>query len=77
MLICVLLSCIGGAVLTTVMNGYLLAGISIEISFRAITFGIVNILMILGISLVVAFLGTFLPVYRAAMKNPVESIRSI
>lgn len=76
MLICVLLSCVGGAVLTFVMNGVMIAGISASISFRAISFGIVNILIILAVSLVVAFLGTFLPVYRAAMKNPVDSIRS-
>lgn len=76
MLVCILLSCIGGAILTSVMNGVLLYGISAIVSFRAITFGVVNVLIMFAMALAVAFLGTFLPVYRAAMKNPVESIRA-
>ena len=77
MVICFVLSCGLSAVLTSVINRNVVSGISAAAIFKAISFGSVNILIIMGISLVVAFLGTFLPVWREARKNPVESIRSI
>ena len=40
-------------------------------------FGIVSVGMMVGIALVVAFISTFLPVFFAARKKPVDSIRAL
>ena len=40
-------------------------------------FGLLNIGIILGVSLIVGFIGTIFPVFKASRKPPVESIRSL
>ena len=44
---------------------------------QVLVFGIPSVLLIIGISLVVSIVSTFLPVYSIAKKKPVESIRAL
>ena len=71
--ICSVLSIMGSIVVCGVLNTELGAAIGASI----FVFGIASILIILAIALLTAFLATFLPVYNAAKKKPVESIRAI
>ena len=48
-----------------------------EIGASLMVFGIGSFFVLVGISVVTAVVATFLPVYSAAKKKPVESIRSI
>ena len=50
---------------------------SSAIAIQLLNFGLINGLIVLGIALVVAFIGTILPVFFAARKVPVESIRAL
>ena len=47
------------------------------INFTLFSFNILSVLMMLGVAAVVAFLGTFLPVFRISRKKPVESMRTL
>ena len=40
-------------------------------------FGIASLLVIVGVAMLTAVLATFLPVWNAAKKKPVDSIRSL
>lgn len=71
--ICMVLAIIGGGVACFIINMIL----SRELSFTFLNFGILNALLIVGISLVVSFIATILPVFFAAKKPPVESIRAL
>ena len=51
--------------------------VSSAIAIRLLNFGFINGLIVMGIALAVAFIGTILPVYFAARKVPVESIRAL
>lgn len=73
--ICTILSLIGTAILTGVINGILKADVGLEVTL--FVFGWVSIAMMIGVALVVAFISTFLPVYFASKKKPVESIRAL
>ena len=55
-------------VLNSVMRG---AGIMITL----LNFGIRQVLLMLGVSLLVAVLASFLPVYKIAKKKPVDAIK--
>ncbi len=72
-MICFVISAIAGGVLCFVLNGVFAGAINITV----LNYGIVEILLILGVSAVVAVLATILPVYFAAKKPPVESIRAL
>ena len=71
--LCVILSLIGSFVICGVINGILaeMLGASLFV------FGILSIAVLVGVALVTAILATFLPVYNAAKKRPVEAIRSL
>ena len=72
--ICVLLSIVGGGVVCAVLNkefAVLLSGASVFV------FGPLSVLMLIGVAFLTAVLATFLPVYHAARKKPVESIRAL
>lgn len=72
---CIILSII----LTGVFAGLINNSIENEIGipFSMFNFGILSVLMIIGIALVSAFISTIFPVYANAKKKPVESIRSL
>ncbi len=73
-LICVVISLIVSIVVCGVLNaemGSMLAGVSLFV------FGPVSVAILVGVALLTAMLATFLPVYLAAKKKPVESIRAL
>ncbi len=72
--ICVVLSVIGGGIVCAVLNkevGALLSGVTIFV------FGPLSVLMLIGVAFLTAVIATFLPVYHAARKKPVDSIRAL
>ena len=71
--LCVLLSLVGSIVICGVINGLLaeMLGASLFV------FGILSVAVLVGVALITAILATFLPVYNAAKKRPVEAIRSL
>ena len=71
--ICVLVSTITTIIACKIMNIML----ATEIGASLMVFGIGSFFVLVGISVVTAVVATFLPVYSAAKKKPVESIRSI
>lgn len=71
--ICSLLSIVGSTVLCGVLNTELGSALGASI----FVFGIASVLIIFAIALLTAFLATFLPVWNAAKKKPVDSIRAL
>lgn len=72
--ICIVLSIIGSIVACTLTNAELSAGLG---GVTLIVFGPLSIIILVGIALLTAVIATFLPVYLAAKKKPVESIRAL
>lgn len=71
--ICVLVSTLTTMIACKIMNIML----ATEIGASLMVFGIGSFFVLVGISVVTAVVATFLPVYNAAKKKPVDSIRSI
>lgn len=74
-LICTVLAIIGTLVTCGIVNNILLTNLNLAVTL--FVFGPISILMMIGIAIVVAFIATFLPVFFAARKKPVESIRAL
>ena len=72
-LICFILASVGSYVLCFFLN----RTISEKINISLLNFGPINIALIFGISVFVSVIATFLPVYFAARKSPVDSIRAL
>ncbi len=72
--ICFILSAIGAGIACYFLNGFFV-GSSLHIT--VLNYGLVEVAFILGITLIVSFIATFIPVYFAAKRSPVESIRSL
>ncbi len=73
-LICFVISLIGNIVVCNVINAQMGKGLS---GVNLLVFGPKSILLILGISILVSIISTFLPVYSIAKKKPVDSIRAL
>lgn len=72
--ICVVLSTAGGIAVCAILNSEvasLLGGVNLFV------FGPVSIAMLLGVAAITAVVATFLPVWRAARRKPVESIKAL
>jgi len=69
--VCVLLSSLGTFALSTLFNEMLDFGVSVFV------FGIASLLFISLIAIITAFVSTFVPVYSAARKKPIDSIRHV
>ena len=72
-LICVAIG-IGGSI---PLISYLNKTLSQSLGMTLLAFGPINIGVIIGLAIVIAFIGTFIPVLIASKKPPVESIRSM
>ncbi len=72
-LICVVLSVIGSIVCCNIVNGILVPMIGASL----FVFGIVSFLILIAVALITVVVATFLPVWNAAKKKPVESIRAL
>lgn len=73
-LISFLLAAIGAGFAAVFINSILMTDLGLLISI--LTFSIRQILLILGVSVLTAFISSFLPVYKVARKKPVEAIRN-
>ena len=71
--LCVFLSLVGSLVICSVINGILVEMLGASL----FVFGILSVAVLVGVALVTAVFATFLPVYNAAKKKPVEAIRSL
>lgn len=72
--ICFVLSVIGTGLVCFFMNREMVNSL---LGIPLLEFGALNVLMVLGISIVFSFVATFLPVMLAAKKPPVEAIRAL
>ena len=72
---CTLISIVGTAAATALLNGILRAAAGIDVTL--FVFGPFSAIVMLSVAVVVAFLSTFLPAYFTARKKPVESIRAL
>ena len=72
--ICFVLSVIGTGLVCFFMNREMVNSL---LGVPLLEFGAINILLVLGVSVVFSFVATFLPVMLAAKKPPVEAIRSL
>lgn len=73
-LICIILSTVGTFFACGALNGEIanmLSGVSVFV------FGAVSFLLLVGVALITAIVATFLPVWNAARKKPVDSIRAL
>ena len=71
--ICIVLSLVGSLVCCALIDGALVSLIGASL----FVFGPLSLLVLLAVALVTAVVATFLPVWNAAKKKPVESIRSL
>ena len=69
--ICVIISIIGSAITVSIINNSLIENIGVSI----MSFGILSILLLIVTAFLTTLISTFIPVYKAAKKKPVESIR--
>ena len=72
-IICVILSIIGSNVVCRVLNSTLANSIGVSV----FVFGLTSLIILIIIALITALISTFLPVYKAAHKKPVDSIRTV
>ncbi|MBP5404664.1 MAG: ATP-binding cassette domain-containing protein [Clostridia bacterium] len=72
-IICFLIACVGSFFVCFFLN----RSISEVLNMQVLHFGPINGALILGISIVISLIATFFPVYFAAKKSPVESIRAL
>lgn len=70
----ILISVLGGHVICNIINNNL-ANMLNKVSL--LVFGIPSIILILGLSIIVALISTFTPILLISIKKPVESIKSI
>ncbi len=73
-LICLVISLIGTLILVSYLNSVMSAGLGFP--YVLFSFGVVSLVMMLGVSVIVALLGTFIPVFRISRKKPVDSMRT-
>ena len=69
--ICLVLSIIGSIVVCAILN----AEVASMIGASLFVFGILSLVVLIGIALLTAVVSTFLPVYNAARKKPVDAIK--
>jgi ABC-type antimicrobial peptide transport system permease subunit len=71
--ICFVVAAVGAGIVCTALNTSLVTIINAEL----LNYGPINIALILAVSFGISLIATFFPVYFAAKKSPVESIRSL
>lgn len=72
-LICVILAVIGNLMICNILNSELASTIGMSV----FVFGIASLVVLTLLAFITSVVATFLPVYNAARKKPVDSIRSI
>ncbi len=74
-IICFVIATVGAGVACFLLNGIFVGNAMIGLS--VLNFGLPPVGLIFGISIVISFIATILPVFFAARKSPVESIRAL
>lgn len=69
-----LLSAIGSGIICNIINSSFAS--KMGVSLVLMVFGFKQIMLLLGIAMLVAFVASFFPVYRFAKKNPIDSINN-
>ena len=69
-----LLSAVGSAIVCNIINNSLVSNLGISLTLMM--FGFKQVALLFIIALAVAFISTFLPVYKFAKKNPIDSINN-
>ena len=72
-IICFVLAVVGSFIVCYELNKSLVNVVQMQL----LNFNVINIALILGVSIVVSIIATFFPVYLAARKSTVESIRAL
>ncbi len=72
-IICSVIAIASSIGISMYLNNYMVQSVGLAM----LDFGIINIAMILGGALLIVFVGTIIPVIKAAKKPPVESIRTL
>ena len=72
-IICFTISIAASIAICIVLNNNMASGLGIKL----LNFNYINALIIVGGSLVIALIGTFIPVFIASKKAPIESIRTL
>ena len=72
--ICFILSAVAAGIVCYNLNNMFIDSI---LGIPLLNFSVINIALILGVSLVISFIATFIPVLIASKKPPVEAIRSL
>ena len=70
-----IIALIGAFIIVLFLNKYITD--TLDMSLKLLTFGPLSIILMLGIAIVVAILGTFIPVFIISRKKPVDSLRSL
>jgi len=68
------LSSIATIIVCNVINGIVLAKLPVDIAL--LNAGIRQIVLILGVSVLSAFLGSFLPTFKISRKRPIDAINN-
>jgi len=71
--ICFILATVGAYVVCNVLNTSMVT----VVSMKLLDFNAINVALILLVSFTISLVATFFPVYMAAKKSPVESIRAL
>ena len=71
--ICFVLSAVGAGITCYYLN----QSIKDSLGITLLDYGLINVLLILGVGIVISFIATFIPVMIASKKPPVEAIRSL
>lgn len=72
-LICIVISTAG----TVFLTGFLNTTLAESLNASLLVFGVQSFGVLVGIAVLTAVIATFLPVYSAARKKPIDSIRSV
>lgn len=73
--ICIVFAVLGTFLVTVILNGFIHSGLGLPVAL--FSFGALSVVLMVAVAAVVAFVGTFLPVWFTAKKKPVDSIRAL
>lgn len=73
-IICFVLAAVSAGITCMYLNNMFVESI---LGIALLNYGLINILLILGVAIVISFIATFIPVYITSKKPPVEAIRAL
>ena len=73
--ICAVLAVVGTFIISAVINGVLKSSIGLQVTLFVV--GVPSVAILFAVAFAVAVISTFLPVFFASRKKPVDSIRAL